>query len=80
MTPPQLLPGFWRFLNHFWIGAAGRDANRNILYFRGAGVGTDVLKILAWVATCAGLIAIPIYLALRAIWRTSRSFRRSRRS
>ena len=61
---PQLLPGFWRFLNHFWIGAAGLDANRNILYF-GGGVGTDVLKILAWVATCAALMAIPIYLRSR---------------
>ena len=28
---PQLLPGFWRFLNHFWIGAAALNANRNIL-------------------------------------------------
>jgi hypothetical protein len=62
---PQLLPGFWRFLNHFWIGAAGLDANRNILYFGGAGVGTDVLKILAWVATWAALMAIPIYLKKR---------------
>jgi hypothetical protein len=62
---PQLLPGFWRFLNHFWIGAAGLDANHNILYFGGAGVGTDVLKILAWVATFAALMAIPIYLRSR---------------
>lgn len=67
---PQLLPGFWRFLNHFWIGAAGLDANRNILYFGGAGVGTDVLKILAWVATCAALMAIPIYLRSRPRIRT----------
>jgi hypothetical protein len=62
---PQLLPGFWRFLSHFWIGAAGLDANRDILYFGGAGVGIDVLKILAWVATCAALMAIPIYLRRR---------------
>jgi hypothetical protein len=67
---PQLLPGFWRFLNHFWIGAAGLDANRSILYFGGAGVGTDVLKILAWVATCAALMAIPIYLRRRPRVRT----------
>jgi hypothetical protein len=67
---PQLLPGFWRFLNHFWIGAAGLDANRNILYFGGAGVGADVLKILAWVATWAALMAIPIYLRSRLRVRT----------
>jgi hypothetical protein len=58
---PQLLPGFWRFLNHFWIGAAGLDANRNTLYFSGAGVATDVLKILAWIAAWAALLAVPIY-------------------
>jgi hypothetical protein len=45
---PELLPGFWRFLNHFWIGAVALDANRSILYFDGAGVGDDVLKLLAW--------------------------------
>jgi hypothetical protein len=59
---PQLLPGFWRFLNHFWIGAAGLDANRNAVYFGGAGVGTDVLRVLAWPVACAVLVAAPIYL------------------
>lgn len=57
----QLLPGFWRFINQFWIGAAGLDANRSILYFDGAGVGIDILKIAAWVAAWAVLLAIPIY-------------------
>jgi hypothetical protein len=57
----QLLPGFWRFLNHFWIGAAALDANRSALYFGGSGVATDVLKMLAWVAACAALLAVPIY-------------------
>ncbi len=58
---PQLMPGFWRFLSHFWIGAAGLDANRSVLYFHGGGVGTDVLTILAWIAAWAALLAIPIY-------------------
>jgi hypothetical protein len=58
----QLLPGFWRFLSHFWIGAAALDANRSALYFSGAGVATDVLKILAWVAAWSCLLAGPIYL------------------
>jgi hypothetical protein len=62
---PQLMPGFWRFLNHFWIGAAGLDANRSVLYFHGAGVATDVLKILAWVAAWAALLAVPIFLRNR---------------
>jgi hypothetical protein len=58
---PQLTPGFWRFLSHFWIGAAGLDANRSVLYFHGDGVGTDVLKILVWVAAGAAVLVIPIY-------------------
>jgi hypothetical protein len=56
------MPGFWRFLNHFWIGAAALDANRSVLYFHGDGVATDVLKILAWIAAWAALLAIPVYL------------------
>jgi hypothetical protein len=58
---PQLMPGFWRFLSHFWIGAIGLDANRSILYFGGAGVGNDVLKLLAWVAAWGAILAVPIY-------------------
>ena len=58
----QLLPGFWRFLNHVWIGAAGLDANRDVLYFGGSGVTTDVLKMLAWLAVCVLILALPIYL------------------
>jgi hypothetical protein len=57
-----LLPGFWRFLSHFWIGAAALDANRSTLYFGGNGVAGDVLKMLAWVAACACLLAVPIHL------------------
>jgi hypothetical protein len=57
----QLLPGFWRFLNQFWIGAAGLDANRSVLYFGGTGVGTDVLKMVGWVVASAVVLALPIY-------------------
>jgi hypothetical protein len=59
---PQLLPGFWRFLNHLWIGAAALDANRSTLYFGGVGVGTDVLKMLAWPVAWAAVVAVPIHL------------------
>jgi hypothetical protein len=58
----QLLPGFWRFLSHFWIGATALDANRSILYFGGAGVGTDVVKMVCWLAAWAILPALPIHL------------------
>jgi hypothetical protein len=57
-----LLPGFWRFLSHFWIGPAALDANRSALYFGGSGVANDVLKMLAWVAGCACPLAAPIVL------------------
>ncbi len=60
-----LLPGFWRFLSHFWIGAAALDANRSALYFGGSGVADDVLKILAWVVVWACLLAVPIHLRSR---------------
>jgi hypothetical protein len=56
-----LMPGFWRFLNHFWIGAAGLEANQSVLYFGGAGIGDDVLKMLAWLAGWAIVLALPIY-------------------
>ena len=63
--PAELLPGFWRFLHHFWIGAPAVDANRSILYFGGAGVGTDALKILAWLAVAVVVLALPILRASR---------------
>ena len=57
---PELLPGFWRFLNHFWIGAETTDAARSILYFGGQGVGTDLLKLLAWTGVIVALLALPV--------------------
>ena len=59
------LPGFWRFLSHFWIGAAALDANRSALYFGGSGVANDVLKILAWVVVWACILAVSIHLRSR---------------
>ncbi len=57
---PELLPGFWRFLNHFWIGAETTDATRSILYFVGLGVGADLLRLLAWTAVIVVLLALPV--------------------
>ena len=58
-TAPVLAP-FWHFLSHFWIGAAAVDAERSLLYFGGAGVGADLLRLLAWAAVIVGLLALPV--------------------
>jgi hypothetical protein len=57
---PQLLQGFWNFLNHFWIGAETTNALRSILYFDGLGVGADILRLLAWTAGIVLLLLLPV--------------------
>jgi hypothetical protein len=54
-----MLPGFWRFLSHFWIGALTVDAERGILYFGGLGVGGYILGMLAWAALIAAALLLP---------------------
>ena len=56
----QVLSPFWQFLNHFWVGAAAVNAERSILYFDGLGIGTDLLRLLAWTAGIAVLLLLPI--------------------
>jgi hypothetical protein len=56
-----MLPSFWQFMNHFWIGASTVNAERSILYFQREGLGTDVLKIVAWTSVIATLLVVPIY-------------------
>ncbi|MHB8235309.1 MAG: hypothetical protein ACYDHT_11715, partial [Solirubrobacteraceae bacterium] len=51
-TAPLLAP-FWHFLNRFWIGAGAVNAERSILYFGGLGIGTDVLRLVAWTVVAA---------------------------
>ncbi len=58
---PVLLPTFWHVVNRFWIGADAFDAFRSIIYFGGQGVGTDVLKLLAWLAVGVVLLALPAW-------------------
>ncbi|TVZ01537.1 hypothetical protein EAS64_28995 [Trebonia kvetii] len=58
---PVLLPTFWHVLNRFWIDAGAFDAFRSIIYFAGLGVGTDVLKLLAWLGVGVLLLALPIW-------------------
>ena len=57
--PSPVLSPFFRFLNHFWIGATTVNAERGILYFDGQGVGWDVLKLLIWTAVIAALLLLP---------------------
>ena len=54
-----VLPAFWRFFNHFWIGAETVNAERSILYFGGLGVGADMLRLLAWTSVIALLLLLP---------------------
>jgi hypothetical protein len=55
-----LLPPFWRFLNHFWIGAETTNAERSLLYFDGSGAGTDLLRLLAWTGVVLTLLMLPV--------------------
>lgn len=55
-----ILPGFWHFLNHFWIGAETVNAERSILYFGGQDVGTDLLRLFAWTAVISLLLLLAI--------------------
>lgn len=55
-----MLPPFWRFLNHFWIGAETVNAERSILCFGGLGVGADMLRLLAWTAVIVALLLLPV--------------------
>ena len=57
---PNILPGFWRFLNHFWIGAETTDAARSTLYFGGQDVGGDLLRLLAWTGVVVALLLLPV--------------------
>jgi hypothetical protein len=57
---PTMLPGFWRFLNHFWLGAQTVNAERSILYFDGDGVGTDLLKFFAWTVVAIVVLLVPL--------------------
>jgi hypothetical protein len=56
----NVLPPFWRFVNSFWVGAETVNAERSLLYFDGQDVGTDVLRLLAWIAVVGALLLLPV--------------------
>jgi hypothetical protein len=55
-----VLPSFWQFINHFWVGAAAVNAERAILYFGGQGVVGDLLVLLAWTAVIVAALLLPV--------------------
>jgi hypothetical protein len=57
---PELLPGFWRFINDFWLGAETVNVERSLLYFGGLDVGTDLLRLLAWTGVIVALLLLPV--------------------
>jgi hypothetical protein len=44
----------------FWLGAETVNAERSILYFGELGVGTDILRLLAWTAVAVALLLPPV--------------------
>ena len=54
----SMLPPFWRFLNQFWIGAETTNAERSLLYFGGLGIGTDLLRLVAWTGVIIALLLL----------------------
>ena len=57
---PELLSGFWGFLNDFWIGAETVNIERGLLYFGGLDVGANLLRLLAWTGVIVALLALPV--------------------
>lgn len=54
---PDLQPGMFGVLHHFWNGAGFVEGVRSVLYFDGgAGLGGRVLSLVLWLA--AGLLAL----------------------
>jgi hypothetical protein len=55
---PQLQPGFFAALHHFWIGSGLVEAGRKLLYFPELGLRGDVAKIVLWLIAGVGLLGL----------------------
>jgi len=55
-----MLTTFLALPHHFWIGAETTNAERSLLYFGGMGLGTDILRLLAWTAVIVALLLPPV--------------------
>ena len=56
----NMLSPFWRFLNHYWIGAGTVNAERSLLYFGSQGIATDLLRLFAWTAVIVAFLVLPV--------------------
>jgi hypothetical protein len=57
-TPPEMLPGFWRWISQLMPPGAGGTALRNVGYFSGHALLKPLLVLAIFAALGAGLTAI----------------------
>jgi hypothetical protein len=57
-TPPEMLPGFWRWISQLMPPGAGGSALRNVSYFGGNALLRPLLVLGAFVLVGAGLTAV----------------------
>jgi hypothetical protein len=43
-----------------WIGAETTIAERSLFHFDGLGVGTDLVRLLAWTTVVVALLLLPV--------------------
>jgi hypothetical protein len=57
----EMLPSFWRFFNHFWIGASLVGALRSLLFFDNQDLWKHLAVLLAWIVGWLAVLALPIH-------------------
>jgi hypothetical protein len=58
--PPELLPSFWRFFNHFWIGASLVSSIRSLVYFNNQELWKHLAILVAWVLAWLIVLFLPV--------------------
>jgi hypothetical protein len=58
--PPEMLPSFWRFLNHFWIGATLVKTLKSVIYFDNQDLLQDLAILVAWVLAWLIIFFLPV--------------------